>query len=163
MPLVGARDLALLRTLISLVTQWHLLPLLASYDSCLACLARQVGVEEAKSTSKGQNLPDKTELRQRRGEQRDNLQKETRASLSAVLILESMLPIASTTTQTGNENGRHEIGNAVLKYCASHILALAIRVGWGPKVRSTTDVYGDSPPVEPSEQGRSVVVNLINS
>lgn len=159
-PLFGSRDLQTLRTLLSIVTQWYFSPLLASYDECLASLASPTGEvpEDGRATSRLQELPNEAKLRQNRLEQRAVLEQTTKQMDKTTSSLQNMLLGRAASAQ-----GQKEVVNAVINTCASHILAIAIRLGYGPRFKPVAGGEGPSDSNEQREQARSVVINLLKT
>lgn len=157
-PLFGSRDLQTLRTLLSIVTQWYLSPLLASYDECLASLASPTGEVpvDGRAASRLQELPDEAKLREIRLEQRTTLEKTTEQMDQTTSSLQNILLGRAASAQ-----GEKEVANAIINSCASHVLAIAIRLGWGPRFKPVAGGKGPSDSNDHREQARSVVIDLL--
>lgn len=123
-PILGARDLNTLRTLISIFSSWKLTSLVSTYDATLSTLqsATLSGVQSAKL----QEIPNETLLNERRKVQVDRY---------SIIFFTACNVLHRLRRILGLDGEKTEVSYAVLRICSPHIVALAIRLAWGPTLQ----------------------------
>lgn len=124
LPVLGARDLRTLRTLLSIVATWRLAALVNKFDISLGAL--QSASVTSHAPAKLEEVPDEETLCARR---KAEVERYNSTCSAMADTLSTMRDVA------GLDSLRSEVSNAVLHTCAPHMVALAIRVAWGPAVQ----------------------------
>lgn len=154
--LFGVRDLQTLRTLISIVCNWALLPCVGQYDSAFAGAgARGAHSEQAEvgaQTKRFVELPSDAELQVWRGKSIRRLQTTCDRMAGLIDDFAEMVPSNAASL------GQNILSDAIVTGCAPYLLALGLRLGWGPSLIGKIPVISSE---GISKKATSLVSNIL--